>query len=96
MPMRRLRPSWSVLARRSTTTRPALENSRIAHLEPDQLGTAEGAGKAEQQQGAIAQAHTGRRQLLEHALQVADHGRRFSLLRGADRAADAGVGAAHE
>jgi hypothetical protein len=59
-------------------------------------GAAEGAGEAEQQQRSIAQSDTRAGNFVEHALQVADHRRRLGRLDGADRTADAGVGAADQ
>ena len=56
MPMRRERPSWSVLDFRKVTARTALENSRSATSRVHQLGAAEGAGEPQEQQGAIPEA----------------------------------------
>ena len=47
---------------------------KIGDVQGDQLGAAEGAGEAEQQQRAIPEPDAGARQLFEHALQVVDQG----------------------
>ena len=52
--------------------------------------------EAKQQQRSIPDPNPRVRQLLEHELEVADHGRRLALLSRAERAADARVHAADE
>ena len=96
MPMRRERPSWSVLDFRRVTTRPALENSRSATSRATSSERRKAPAKPSSSSARSRSPTRVPGSLLEHALQVGDHGRRLGRLGRADRAADAGVGAPHQ
>lgn len=74
-------------------TRPALENSRSATSSATcserRTAPAEGAGTAEQQQGTILESDSCAWQFCQHALEIADDGRRLRRLSGADPAPNA-------
>ncbi|HTD79765.1 MAG TPA: hypothetical protein VK898_19170, partial [Chloroflexota bacterium] len=72
--MRRLRPSWSVFERPQGHDQAGAGEVQVGDIQCHQLGAAEGAGDAEQQQCAVTQANAHIRQLLEHELEVADDG----------------------
>jgi hypothetical protein len=49
MPIRRERPSWSVLGPLQGDCQPGARELDVGHVEGDQLGAAEGAGESQQQ-----------------------------------------------
>ena len=66
-----------------------LGRQNISDIEGGEFGAAEAAGKAQQQQRAVAAPGQGIRQSLDHAADVGGQQRSFGLLRRSQRAANA-------
>ena len=66
------------------TIRPAAGKLQVGDVERDQLGAAEGTGKAEQQQRAISEPDARAGHFVQHALQVVDQRGCFAGLGGAE------------
>ena len=90
MPTSRPAPSWSVLPRRTVTTRPSRVRCHVSGVQRHQLGAAEGPGEAEQQQGPVAPAGERLLQRPHHGPHVGGHCGLLAHLAGTVAAADAG------
>ena len=85
-------PSLSLLVRLTLSDddgQTVVSSMNVPHVQPHQLGAAEGAGKADQQQGPVPDADEAVAQGVHHAADLGGDGGGFALLVGSFGAADA-------